>query len=166
MLHTEMGSIVKFVKETYRTKSLWEAIKAGGYKAGYDGTVAEATLVHGPDGTFVGEDELGNRYYENNKNQMGRHRWVIYKDLSWPQGQEATSIPASWHGWIHSLYDTPPSKTNMKPPVYAIPHKLLQTGQTGGYYPKGSWYNPKKRNWVKMNFWQPPKQDGVVPPNA
>ena len=31
----------------------------------------EATLVHGPDGTFVGEDELGNRYYENNKNQMG-----------------------------------------------------------------------------------------------
>lgn len=35
-----MGSIVKFVKETYRTKTLWEAIKAGGYRAGYDGTVA------------------------------------------------------------------------------------------------------------------------------
>lgn len=83
----------------------------------------EATLVHGPTGTFVGEDELGNRYYENNKNQMGeqpslhvlygdyfdgdllhalwiagRHRWVVYKDLSWPQGQESTSIPPAWHG--------------------------------------------------------------------
>ena len=34
-------------------------------------TCSEATLVHGPNGTFVGEDELGNRYYENNNNQIG-----------------------------------------------------------------------------------------------
>ncbi len=36
------------------------------------GACREATLVHGPNGTFVGEDELGNRYYENNNNQIGK----------------------------------------------------------------------------------------------
>lgn len=35
------------------------------------GACREATLVHGPNGTLVGEDELGNRYYENNDNQIG-----------------------------------------------------------------------------------------------
>ena len=33
---------------------------------------SETTLIHGPTGTFVGEDELGNRYYENNDNQAGK----------------------------------------------------------------------------------------------
>lgn len=30
----------------------------------------------------------------------GRHRWVVYKDLSWPTGQEATSVAPDWHGEI------------------------------------------------------------------
>ena len=33
---------------------------------------SETTLIHGPSGTLVGEDELGNRYYENNDNQIGK----------------------------------------------------------------------------------------------
>ena len=33
---------------------------------------SETTLIHGPTGTLVGEDELGNRYYENNDNQVGK----------------------------------------------------------------------------------------------
>ena len=33
---------------------------------------SETTLIHGPTGTFVGEDELGNKYYENNNNQVGK----------------------------------------------------------------------------------------------
>lgn len=38
---------------------------------------SETTLVHGPDGTLVGEDELGNRYYENNNNQIGECSLLI-----------------------------------------------------------------------------------------
>ena len=30
--------------------------------------------------------------------RAGRHRWVVYKDLSWPLGQEATAIAPDWHG--------------------------------------------------------------------
>lgn len=161
-----MGAVVKFLKETYRKQSLWEAVKAGGWRAALDGTIAETTLVHGPDGTLVGEDELGNRYYENNNNQIGRHRWVVYKDLSWPLGQEATSICPDWHGWIHCLYDVPPSHKEFKRPIYALKHKPNTSGGQERYVPKGSWHNPEKRNWTKMQFWQPPKTDGVVPPNA
>ncbi|EDL21575.1 mCG11204, isoform CRA_c [Mus musculus] len=29
-------------------------------------------------GTLVGEDKYGNKYYEDNKQFFGRHRWVIY----------------------------------------------------------------------------------------
>ena len=38
---------------------------------------SEATLVHGPSGTLVGEDELGNRYYENNNNQVGKSIYQV-----------------------------------------------------------------------------------------
>ncbi|KAL3161400.1 hypothetical protein ABBQ32_010290 [Trebouxia sp. C0010 RCD-2024] len=161
-----MGSVVKFLKETYRKQTLWEAVKSGGWRAALDGTVAETTLIHGPTGTFVGEDELGNRYYENKDNQAGRHRWVVYKDLSWPTGQEATSVAPDWHGWLHSLYDVPPSQKDFKRPIYSLKHTPNKSGQTERYLPKGSWFNPKKRNWTKVQFWQPPKTDGIVPPNA
>ncbi|VDD80870.1 unnamed protein product [Mesocestoides corti] len=30
------------------------------------------------DGTLVGEDYLGNKYYENNRYFLGRNRWVVY----------------------------------------------------------------------------------------
>ena len=33
------------------------------------------------DGVFVGEDEFGNKYFENTAYQSGRHRWVEYADL-------------------------------------------------------------------------------------
>lgn len=33
----------------------------------------------------------------------GRHRWVVYKDLSWPLGQEATAIAPDWHGDRYDL---------------------------------------------------------------
>ena len=46
-------------------------------------------------GKFVGEDEFGNKYYENKKRKK---RWVIYKDEI-----EATKIPVEWYSWMHSI---------------------------------------------------------------
>lgn len=97
-------------------------------------------------------------------------------------------------GWIHCLYDVPPShvstagasdmfvqhevsrrlscesacclQRDFKRPIYALKHKPNKSGGDERYLPKGSWFNPEKRNWKKMQYWQPPKQDGVVPPNA
>jgi NADH dehydrogenase (ubiquinone) 1 alpha subcomplex subunit 12 len=44
----------------------------------------------------VGEDQFGNRYYEDNNTWYTRKRWVIYKDMS---TYNPTSVPPEWHGW-------------------------------------------------------------------
>ena len=46
-------------------------------------------------GKFVGEDEFGNKYYENKKRKK---RWIIYKGEI-----EATKIPIEWYSWMHSI---------------------------------------------------------------
>ncbi|KAK9830380.1 hypothetical protein WJX72_011448 [[Myrmecia] bisecta] len=154
-----MGSLVKFLQETYGKKSLLDAIKAGGWKALIDGNVGQTTLVHGPGATLVGTDEFGNKYYERMTEQFGRHRWVVYGNLNWEaHGQEPTTVPAEWHGWLHSIYDTPPSKVPPKKPIYALTQKPNMTGQPGCFLPKGAWQNPEKRNWQKMQMWQPPSR--------
>ena len=43
-------------------------------------------------GKFVGEDELGNKYYESKSGK----RWVIYTDTI-----DASKIPVEWYSWIH-----------------------------------------------------------------
>ena len=44
-------------------------------------------------GKFIGEDEFGNKYYENKKRKK---RWIIYNGEI-----EATKIPVEWYSWIH-----------------------------------------------------------------
>jgi NADH:ubiquinone oxidoreductase subunit len=59
-------------------------------------------------GKRVGEDELGNVYYEGGTSSFGLpRRWVIYKGYA-----EASAIPPGWHGWMHHRTDVPPSKEN------------------------------------------------------
>ena len=54
---------------------------------------------------FVGEDEYGNRYFEDKKKSLeGRHRrYVMYRGLA-----EPSKVPAEWHGWLHHTLETPP----------------------------------------------------------
>jgi NADH:ubiquinone oxidoreductase subunit len=40
----------------------------------------------------------------------GRHRWVIFGDLNWPSGQEPSTVPPEWHGWLHCTVDQTPSQ--------------------------------------------------------
>ena len=44
----------------------------------------------------------------------------------------------------------------IKRPIYAITHKPIKTGTEHAYLPKGAWKNPQKRNWTKVQTWQPP----------
>ena len=43
-------------------------------------------------GTQVGNDELGNKYYESKNGK----RWIIYADTI-----DASKIPVEWYSWIH-----------------------------------------------------------------
>ena len=87
-------------------------------------------------GEFVGEDEFGNRYYEQKKGvgPLGRpRRWVTYRDVA-----EASKVPAGWHGWLHYTADIPPSQQNYEPRPWQRPHLMNQTGTPDAYRPPGS----------------------------
>ncbi len=43
-------------------------------------------------GDFMGEDQMGNKYYENVDYPYGQHRWVEYKNWYY----DASQVPAGW----------------------------------------------------------------------
>ena len=87
-------------------------------------------------GRLVGEDELGNRYYEQSKGvgPLGvPRRWVIYRDLA-----EASLVPPGWHGWLHHTTDVPPPKSDYRPKTWEQSHRPNMTGTSEAYRPAGS----------------------------
>ena len=61
-------------------------------------------------GEFVGQDEFGNRYYRTRGGKIDptlgfERRWVIYNGVA-----EASTVPPSWHGWLHHTVDVPPTE--------------------------------------------------------
>ena len=85
-------------------------------------------------GTKVGEDELGNVYYEGPLSTYGlRKRWVIYNGYA-----EASAIPPGWHGWMHHRTDVPPTKQDYKPREWQKAHRANPTGSAAAYRPQGS----------------------------
>ena len=56
-------------------------------------------------GKKVGEDYLGNFYYES-KDQ--KNRWCIYRDQS-----EASRISPEWNSWLRFISNTRPSSNNL-----------------------------------------------------
>ena len=52
-------------------------------------------------GNLVGADEYGNTYFESSD---GTKRWINYKGVC-----DASSIPPTWHSWIHKTTNKIPS---------------------------------------------------------
>ncbi len=104
-------------------------------------------------GTRVGEDELGNVYYQGGTDSEGRtRRWVIYNGEA-----EASAIPAGWHGWMHHRTDVAPPDQSYKPRQWEKPHKANGTGTPAAYRPKGSMLNLGHRPRVTGDYdaWTP-----------
>lgn len=124
-----------------------------------DGNLFAQLFCQGPNGTLVGTDYNGNKYYENRELGYERARWVVYaeKDLGTPYSKyNPTSIPPEWHGWVNYINDFPPTTYDYKKPIYAIEASATKTGSPQAYQPKGAWANPAKRNWRKFEAWTPP----------
>ncbi len=82
----------------------------------------------------VGEDSLGNVYYEGGVDMNGiARRWVIYAGPN-----DASRVPPEWFGWLHHQVDAlpdqslPPARQWQKP---AIPNL---TGTVAAYRPAGA----------------------------
>ena len=85
-------------------------------------------------GTLVGSDSNGNRYYQHRTlKQDGKlKRWVIYAG-----DHEPTSIPPTWHGWMHYMTDIIPDERYswQKDP------EVNMTGTDKAYYPTKHVFN-------------------------
>jgi len=58
---------------------------------------------------------------------------------TWLYGEaEASSIPPSWHGWIHHTVDVPPTEERYQPRPWQKPHRPNLTGTPGAHRPTGS----------------------------
>ena len=105
-------------------------------------------------GTKVGQDELGNVYYQGGgKDSEGRtRRWVIYNGYA-----EASAIPPGWHGWMHHRTDISPAHENYKAREWQKPHQQNQTGTPNAYRPQGSISNTGERPRVTGDYdaWTP-----------
>jgi NADH:ubiquinone oxidoreductase subunit len=79
----------------------------------WDGATIGTSLWGALNGSHVGTDHLGNRYFRSAKkrdpNGLER-RWVIYEGSN-----DASRVPAEWHGWLHHSYDDVP-ESHLPPP--------------------------------------------------
>jgi len=104
-------------------------------------------------GKRVGEDELGNIYYEAGMSSYGLpKRWVVYSGYA-----DASAIPPGWHGWMHHRTDVPPTKEDYKPRDWEKAHIANQTGTAFAYRPKGSLATGGERPRVTGDYdaWTP-----------
>jgi NADH:ubiquinone oxidoreductase subunit len=100
-------------------------------------------------GEFVGEDEFGNRYYQDKK---ANRRYVTYAGYA-----DASTIPPGWHGWMHHRIDVPPSKATYTAREWQKPHQPNLTGTAAAYRPDGSLLNKGQRPRVTGDYqpWSP-----------
>lgn len=79
---------------------------------------------------LVGEDEQGNRFFENPGETYGRDRWVEYSDV---KNFDASNISPRWHAWLHKMTDTVVDPA--KDPTYVRPVTRNLTGTPAAYVP-------------------------------
>jgi len=89
-------------------------------------------------GRFVGQDELGNRYYEakdtrDSYDPKRKRRWVTFNGYA-----EASKVPPDWHGWLHHTFEEPPISAPLPRKRWEKEHRPNLTGTIHAYRPKGS----------------------------
>src|SRR6187551_206938 len=70
----------------------------------WDGATIGTSLFTAMRGKQVGTDGQGNKYFcQPNDQGKFERRWVIYNGAN-----DASRVPAEWHGWLHGSYDALP----------------------------------------------------------
>ena len=76
-------------------------------------------------GKFVGQDEFGNKYYRNKKDE----RWVVYSG-----NVDASKITNDWFLWMHHTVDKTPDNDEKKY-TWQKAHSENMTGTSKSYKP-------------------------------
>jgi len=86
-------------------------------------------------GEQVGTDAQGNRYYRSKRKRDGERerRWVIYAGAN-----DASRVPAEWHGWLHGAGDDVPESFLPAPKIWETDFTPNATGTAAAYRPQGA----------------------------
>ena len=101
----------------------------------WDGATIGTLLDSSLRGEKVGSDAQGNTYHRAKKRLPdGRERrWVIYNGAN-----DASRVPAEWHGWLHGSFDGVP-ESNLPPPhIWEVDYTPNATGTPQAYRPQGA----------------------------
>ena len=100
----------------------------------WDGATIGTHLWSWRHGEKIGTDAQGNAYYRGGKHPDGRERrWVIYQGAN-----DASRVPAEWHGWLHGSFDGVP-ESNLPPPrIWEADYEPNATGTAAAYRPAGA----------------------------
>lgn len=101
----------------------------------WNGATIGTSLFTARKGKKVGEDHMGNVYYEGGYDYIYKRprRWVIYKGSN-----DASRVPAEWHNWLHYTGEAAP-ESNLPPArVWEKDYVPNMTGTTEAYRPIGA----------------------------
>ena len=76
-------------------------------------------------GKLVGNDSIGNKYYESKEGK----RWIIYSDEI-----DASKIPNEWYSWIHFTNNRIENTHDLEKYDWQKPHQSNQTGTDNAYH--------------------------------
>ncbi len=107
-------------------------------------------------GTFVGQDQYGNKYYKGKPvhTQFHERRWVLYAGEP-----EATRMPPEWQGWIHHQLKDPPAAENPLRRSWQRAYVPNVTGTDMAYRPPGHTLAAGYRDRATGDYepWTPPQ---------
>ncbi|MDA9930261.1 NADH:ubiquinone oxidoreductase subunit NDUFA12 [Alphaproteobacteria bacterium] len=103
---------------------------------------------------LIGSDAFGNKYYEERKARPHKppRRYVRYNGID-----EASKVPAEWHGWLHHTEDLPPPAEGYGRHEWQQEHVPNLTGTKHAYRPSGHMLRGGKRAAATGDYqpWKP-----------
>lgn len=86
----------------------------------------------------VGQDEFGNKYFEDNN----KKRFVIYRGIA-----EPSKVPPQWHAWLHYSSDLLPVGIDTKKLSWQKIHLPNLTGTKNAYKPTNTNQKEDFQSW-------------------
>ncbi len=117
----------------------------------WDGATIGTALHTALKGSKVGDDHLGNVYYEG---KDGR-RWVIYNGPN-----DASRVPPEWHVWLHGSIEGPPESCLPPARIWEVESTGNLTGTDKAYRPAGALDAGGRRQMATGDYeaWTPDAQ--------
>jgi NADH:ubiquinone oxidoreductase subunit len=104
----------------------------------WDGATIGTSLWSARNGEKVGTDAQGNTYFRSTSAKVRtiegyERRWVIYAGAN-----DASRVPAEWHGWLHHSYDGVPESYLPAARIWEVDYTPNATGTAAAYRPQGA----------------------------